>query len=259
MNLPGKPLFLEPGVAWLVTLDDGVALRVEAPGRARSLYPLPRLSRVQSGVQARWSTEALLACLRAGVTVVFVDARGSVHGWCFGPRRREMTLSQRLREALREPQWPQFWQAWQQQVGVREVQRLLRRMSLHAVTAADPKHLHIKAMNHMTALWGTGPGPWVRALQRAQRALSAQVCSDILGDPQLLCYAYPGLNLPEALADLMQLRLDGLLLSWPVKDILSQPPGQVAARIVEERNAELYRGCAELLGDLEFVLREWQP
>lgn len=253
----GRALYLEPGVSWRVTLDDGVALRIEAPGQARSLYPLHRLSRVQSGVQALWTTQALLGCLRAGVTVVFCDARGAVHGWCFGPRRREHRLAQLLREAVRDPEWPQFWGAWQQQVGRKEAKRLRARMQFHGLAHTDLSKLHVMAVNRMRSRWACAPGPWVRALQKAQRTLSAQVCADLVGDPELLCYARPGLNLPHSLSDLMQLRLDAALLEWPVKAVIQQAPGRVAAQIIEKHDGEFYRAVAEMLGDLEHVLREW--
>ena len=109
-----KPLYLDSSLAWQVRLDDGPALNISAPGRARSLYPLQRLARVISPSQAQWSTTALLACLRAGVPVIFHDTTGDPVGWCFGPRKRETTLGSLLREAMGLPQGRQLMVGWQQ-------------------------------------------------------------------------------------------------------------------------------------------------
>ena len=45
------PLYLDAAWPWQVRLDDGPALHISAPGRARSLYPLQRLARVVSGIE----------------------------------------------------------------------------------------------------------------------------------------------------------------------------------------------------------------
>lgn len=253
----GRALYLAAGMAWRVTLDDGVALRVEAPGRARSLYPLQRLSRVQSDARAQWDSEALLACLKAGVPVVFHDTHGDAVGWCFGPRRREATLAQLLREAVREPQWPDVWRAWRQQAGRREARRLQRQLHLHGALGCDAAGLHVRACNLHRQRIGVPPGPWLRALRRATQTLAAQACADLVGEPELLGYPSPGTHLPATVAELMQCRLHAALLAWPVASIVERAPGLLAAQTLEARGAELYRGCAELLGDLEHVLREW--
>jgi hypothetical protein len=258
----GRALYLESGLPWQISLDDGVALRIELPGRARSLVPLQRLSRVQSGIQVRWTTDALLACLRAGIPVVFSDARGTVHGWCFGPRRRESTLAQRLRHAVREPDWPQFWHAWKQQTSLREGRRLQHVLKLpvcDGIDACDLARQHVQACNRLCWLWGTAPGPWLRAGQRALRCLVAEVCADMIGDPELLDHPCPGLHLPEELAGLLIGRLDALLARCSRSRIAQQPPAQMVAELLETRGADLDRGCAELLGDLDHCLREWQP
>jgi hypothetical protein len=257
--MTGRALYLEAGTAWQVTLDDDVALKVQAPGRARSLYPLSRLSRVQSSAQAQWATEALLACLRAGVPVVFHDGRGSALGWCFGPRRREFTLAQRLHDALREPDWPTFWRAWQQQVGQREARRLQAELHLPGCAGLDAKQMHVRASNLHRLRLGVAAGPWLRALQRAVCSLSAQACADLVDDPELLAYPSPGMNLPATVAELLQCRVHSALLRWPVAGVLAAPPSLLAAQTLEWRGADMYRGCAEILGDLERALRDWLP
>ena len=121
-----RPLYLEAGTPWQVKLDAGVALHVSAAGRARSLYPLQRLARVVCGAAAQWDTAALLACLRAGVPVLFHDGHGDPIAWCFGPRRRETTLQQLLREGLDHIDWAEHFSRWQHAAQRREVLAALR-------------------------------------------------------------------------------------------------------------------------------------
>ncbi len=75
-----RPLYLETSVEWTVALDDGIALSISAPDRTRRLFPLARLSRVVSPEKAKWTTPALVGCLRHGVPVVFHDNKGDPWG-----------------------------------------------------------------------------------------------------------------------------------------------------------------------------------
>ena len=88
---------------------------------------------------ASWTTAALLACLRAGVPVVFHDAGGQTVGWCFGPRRRETTLANLLREALDLPAGPDLLREWQRTQARREMLDTLRALGLHSLAAGATK------------------------------------------------------------------------------------------------------------------------
>lgn len=251
-----RPLYLEGGTEWRISLDDGVALRVSAVGRARSLYPLQRLARVVCGASAEWETAALLACLRAGVPVLFHDAHGATMAWCFGPRRRETTLAGLLNEGFRHPDWPAFFSQWQQSATRREVLAALREMntcSQRLDTAAARAHL----CNLHRDRTGRAAGPWLRALKRAATALVAENLHSALGDPALICFARPGLNLASLFAELIEWRLHLLLRSTPTPMFAETTPGHYAAALVERRTAHLQAACGELLGDLELQLRDW--
>ncbi|MDW8336740.1 MAG: CRISPR-associated endonuclease Cas1 [Tepidimonas sp.] len=257
--MTARPLYLMAGVRWSVRLDADIVLRIEAPGRAASFYPLPRLSRIHSDTQVNWATEAMLACLSAGIPIVFTDRHGQTLGWCFGPRRRETTLAELLREATRSPQWDLFWQSWLRQIRLREAKRLRRLLGLTNKAGIELWQTHIAACNILYQRWGKPPKPWIRAMQTTIRPLAARVCADLIGDPELLCYHKPGLNLPQTLSDLLIARIDEALYLEPPLLVGGEPASLMAARLLEQSGAHFYRACAQLLGDLEHQLRCWQP
>ena len=250
-----KPLYLDAALAWQVRLDDGPALHISAPGRARSLYPLQRLARVISPSQAQWSTAALLACLRAGVPVIFHDATGDPVGWCFGPRKRETTLGSLLREAMGLPQGNKLIASWQQAAMRREIIAALRELGTYSRNLeATAVRSHLCNLHRVRT--GQPAGPCLRALRRANAALVAQRLHGLVGDPALIGFASEGLHLGQALCDLMEWQLHRLLHATPVMNILQHSPGRIAAEAIERDGAMLHRACGELAGSLEYQLRE---
>src|SRR5690349_18602452 len=69
----------------LAVLAEGPALRIRRSGIADAFAPLGRLARVVvHGVRVQWRTEALVACLNAGVLVIFLGSHGDIYGLCIG-------------------------------------------------------------------------------------------------------------------------------------------------------------------------------
>lgn len=254
MNL--HPLYLEAGFAWEVRLDAGVALHVSAPGRARSLYPLRKLARVVCGTQASWDTSALVACLQAGVPVVFHDGQGAAAAWCFGPRRRETTLEQLLREGLGRPEWRDRFEAWRHAACRREALGALAYTNVHSHRLDAPSVRSRLANLHRLRL-GFAAGPWLHALQRVADGLAAEAVQQAIGDPALIGYASPGLNLAAELGALLEWQFHRLLHDATPQALLAQTPGRFAATVAQSRGAPLHRACGDLLGDLERQLRDW--
>lgn len=250
-----RPLYLDAALPWQVRLDDGPTLHVSAPGRARSLYALQRLNRVISPVHAQWTTPALLACLRAGVPVVFHDACGDPVGWCFGPRKRETTLGSLLREAIGDSQGTALISGWQQAAERREMLTALRALqtwSRNLGAAAVRAHL----CNLQRVRTGQAAGPWLRALCRANAALVAQQLHGLVGDPALIGFAREGLHLGRAMNGLMEWHLHRILHAAPVLALTQLGPSRFAATAIEQYTATLHRACGDLAGSLEHHLRE---
>ena len=249
-----RPLYLDAALPWEVRLDDGPALHVSAPGRARSLYPLRRLARVVSPSHAQWSTPALLACLGAGVPVLFHDARGDTVGWCFGPRRRETTLDQLLREALDQPVWSHLIDTWFEAAHRREMLAALRAMNTVSLLL-EPAAVRSHLCNLHRLRVGRPVRGWLVALQRANAALVAERLHGLLGDPALIGYAREGLHLARTFSELMEWRLHRILHSTSPLELLESAPSRFAAEAVEHHGAALHRCCGDLAGSLEHHLR----
>lgn len=250
-----RPLYLDAALPWQVRLDDGPALHVSAPGRARSLFPLSRLARVISPSHAHWSTPALVACLRAGVPVLFHDAAGDTVGWCFGPRKRETTLASLLREALDQPLWAKLIDDWFEAAHRREMMAVLRAMNT-VTPVLEPAAVRVHLCNlHRTRI-GRPARAWLVALQRANAALVAERLHDLVGDPALIGFAREGLHLARSFGELMEWRLHAILHATAPLALTGSVPSRFAAASVERHAALLHRCCGDLAGSLEHHLRE---
>lgn len=249
-----RALYLDAARPWTVQLDEGATLHMSTPGRARSLVPISRLARITCPAHARWDTASLLACLRAGVAVVFHDAAGQPVGWCFGPRQRETTLGNLLREAVGRPDGSALLQAWRDAAGRHEMLEAHRALGLPAIpgTAAQGR---ARLCNAHRLRRGEPAGSMLRTLQRGCAALVAERLHQTLGDASLIGYSSPGIHLGEWLLQLMEWRLHIVLGAMPVRSDMVEP-GPAAARALEQHSTWLHGGCLELLGQLELHLRE---
>ena len=250
-----RPLYLDAALAWQVRLDDGPALHISAVGRTRSLYPLQRLARVITPSHAQWSTPALVACLRAGIPVLFHDATGHTIGWCFGPRKRETTLGCLLREALDQPCWAGLIDTWFEACHRREMMAALRTMNTMS-EVLEPAAVRSHLCNlHRTRI-GWPVRRWLVALQRANAALVAERLHGLLGDPALIGYSREGLHVARTFSELMEWQLHGVLHATAPLALRQAAPSRFAAEAIERHGATLRRCCGDLAGSLEHHLRE---
>jgi hypothetical protein len=254
-----RPLYLDAGLPWQVRLDDGPALHLSAPGRARTLVPLNQLARVVSPANANWHSAALLACLRAGVPVLFSDGNGAIVAWCFGPRRRETTLGQLLRLSLEAPDGANVLVQWHAACGRREMLATLRALGIRSLPARAsllPADVRARLCNLHRQRMGRAPGAWLHALERQTQALAAQQVYDSVGDPALIGHAAPGWHLGVALAQLLQWRLHRVLHDNPPDATESSArSARWAAQAVETHGAQLAAAAGAQLGQLEAHLR----
>lgn len=250
-----RPLYLDAAIPWQVRLDDGPTLNVSAPGRARSLYPLRRLARVLSPCGAQWSTEALLACLRHGVPIVFHDSAGEPVGWCFGPRKRETTLTGLIREALDQPNWAEIFGTWERATHRREILGVLRGLGVSS-RSLEPTAVRARLCNLHRIRFGRPARAWINALCRASAALVAEHLHGAVGDPALIGFAREGLHLAKTTSGLLEWRLHRILHAQPAAELDGALPDRFAAAMAGRHATGLSRACGELIGSLEHHLRE---
>lgn len=248
-----KPLYLASGHAWQVSLD-GRALRVEAAGRAPAWYPLRRLARIVSATDTQWQTNALMACLNAGVPVAFLDGHGQPVGYCYGHTRRETTLDGLLQLALDHPDWEQHFGYWRHAMERTLILRLqkvinvpLRRLDAEYVQGRFC-NAHFQRLRHPVA-------PMFRCFTGPIHALAAARLSQLLS-VTLLGHPRQGFCLTTELAE---------LLHWPVHALVHRmaPPlphdktmQRIAVTLMEE-STEVQQTLEELLSRFEHWLRGW--
>jgi hypothetical protein len=250
-----RPLYLEPTLRWTVRLDEGHTLNVSAPGRARSLFPLTRLSRVICPATAEWTTNALLECLRFGIPVVFHDAKGDPLGWCFGPRRRETTLASLLREAIDRGDGRDLLASWTIAMERHEVLAALRAANTQSEQLAAAQARARLCNVHRRRL-GFPIGAHLRALQRSCSALVAQQLQACVGDPELIGFAAPGQHLGWTVSTLLEWQCHRVICESAIGSFVGVTPARYAAEALESHSGRLSRACGEMLGHLERHLRQ---
>jgi hypothetical protein len=250
-----KPLYLGNGQDLRVRAD-GPALRVDGSGRAAGRYPLTRLARVLSADDVAWSTYAVLACLQAGVPIVFVGRDGTPIGWCFGPRRRETTFAGLLREGLDRPDWESRFDIWRRSVEQSQASEALRSCGLGSVSDS-PQTADVRLFNHHRQRCGIGLATHMCLLRGAASALIARRVELSIGDASLIGFARPGLHVSEAFAGMMRWQLHSMIGRTSVATLREPVDMRFAARLVERDAAVLEAATIELLTGLEIVLRDW--
>lgn len=103
VDVDARPLYIAPGGETRVDLD-GPALCITRDERAEQFFPIQRISRIYSGEQAQWSSEALLACAAQGVAVLFVDDDGAIIARLLGRPGIYDSMYHRLSEFLLLPE-----------------------------------------------------------------------------------------------------------------------------------------------------------
>lgn len=168
--MPGlKPLYLDGVQPVAVTLD-GPALKVIQVGRSVGRYPLRRLSRVIVSGRVEWATPALIACLRAGVVVTFLDEDGDLAGLCIGAATGGLNLYDRLAEFALRPDWPEHYANWYVAMERRAILGLINRLSLRVddLRPATVRRFYAKRLGAMAT---------PRVTQRTLGYLEAAVAS----------------------------------------------------------------------------------
>lgn len=161
-----RPLYIATGPDTQVRLD-GPALCVGRDERPEQYFPLQRLSRVHSADLVQWTSEALLACARRGIGVLFMDEEGSVTARLLGRPGERDELYHRLMEFLLLPQAMGMYQFWLDQQDGRTAWWTGSKLGI-PVHARDPRHCQ-EAINRLAKHYagpegGERSGQWLRAI-----------------------------------------------------------------------------------------------
>ena len=219
-----KPLYLDGAVAAPVSVQlDGPALKVLKPGRCAGRYPLRLLSRVMVSGAVEWAMPALLACLRNGIVVSFLDKNGEFVGMCIGASPGKAELSDRLQEFALRPDWPHHYARWYTAMERRGILRLVKSFGLRSEDLR-PATVRRSIVQHMARI---APAQIIRNtlnhLESAVSACAARTALDRGISSTLLVDEGAGYQLIRDL---------GRLLAW-------ETPAMAAQLLIKEGNQGL--------------------
>jgi len=234
-----KPLYLNGRIGMFVALDEP-ALRVTLPGRAATLYPLQRISRVIASGSVAWETAALLACAERGITVTFLRRDGALQAYLFGESTQREGLLSRLQDLLDRPDWKERYGDWRQSMASRARKSLARRLGLDVDRAPSLEQMGTR----LSALKEHYVSPQVRQfIDRRLRGLLCGLAAELLADA--------GLSAERArcLDERLDLTTDLVnLLAWdlhvPVVELLAERAGVegALAKVEDVELIQLFEG-----------------
>jgi len=131
-----RPLYLQACPGMRVEFEEP-ALKICQPDKARLLFPLSRVSRIVVYGFVQWQTEAMLACGRAGVSIVFLERNGDFIGRWQGKVSNHVPFLQNLGVLLEREQAAVCYQNWLLAMQRRAARSAARRLALCDWQTAD--------------------------------------------------------------------------------------------------------------------------
>lgn len=150
-----KALYLDGAAEPLEVVLDGPALRIRRYARADARAPLRLLGRIVVCGSVAWRTDALLACMDAGIPVVFLAGDGAARGWAVGAHDSDEDINLLLEDACFDREWASRHEDW--------IRAMERRSLLSAIQALDLRPASLR-----------GPDAWAECEARVD-ALNAPV------------------------------------------------------------------------------------
>jgi len=206
-----KSLYVEGRPNAHVYLYSGPSLQVLTPGRAPGMYPIYRIGRLflKGGVEIE--TQALVTCLKYGISITFIDGRGDAEGVCVGLRQRSGMLHSLLEELLEFENWEEHFDVWRSasiRTAILEAERELKTV----VQDMRPRQAE-DFLNNLLVL--RHPGYDIRWMLHALRGLCYGITADRISksniDPRILLRKRAGFRLLGDLAELLDWKLFQLI------------------------------------------------
>jgi hypothetical protein len=250
-----KSLYLLHGRGWRVALD-GPVLRIDATRSATRFAALSKIARVVSATDTVWQTDALLACLKVGIPVIFVDGQGHTQGYCHGKSRRETTLAGLLTEAIEHPEWMQRYDDW---LAVMHARQIRQAFALAGVSKTC--NSRATARSRLCTAWQARKGHIVTSLLHhidgLVYALVVEHMKSAVGVARFMGHPRAGISLTNDFAALLSWSCYGLLEGVEKDDIVNITHQRLSVQIVEEHRKSLVGQLKDLIDANEMWLRAW--
>jgi len=135
-----RPLYIKGQSETLVELD-APALKVRVADKAPQLFPLQRVSQVIVQGRVQWQTDALLACAKEGITVIFVDNQ-SVVARLLGHKGERQCVLQRLAALIAHAEGEALYRTWLRSMERMVVQSAAKRLT-HEITVISTSQFQL--------------------------------------------------------------------------------------------------------------------
>ena len=228
-----RPLYLQACPGMRVEFDDP-ALKVCVPDKTRQLFPLRRLSRIIVCGFVEWRTDALLACARRGISIVFLERNGDFIGRWQGQPCRQKPCLQDLAELLERNHGADCYQNW-----LRGMRRLAARSAARRLHFSDWQTADMAALAQWTSN-NLQPG-WLKV----QKILAGVILSAVLQYLSELGYCESDYtaessdcDLARDLCDLLLVDFLPVLAGWQRRYPVVPEPG-VLFNLFEQRSQRL--------------------
>lgn len=265
MNLPEnisvpetRALHLGPKGGWRVQLD-GASLRISAGHGPIRYVPLAQLSRVISSDRVSWTTPALLACLGAGIPVIYVNTHGQPTGYCYGMHQRESALSGLLDETIDHPEWNSRYGQWFSAMEQQQIRKALLLAGL-PMDRLDPNTARSRLFQACQRYAGPSASGILRLMHGKLASIALEALQAEFRMARHLAHPRPGLNFVRDFSQLMR---------WHCYRFLKTPNRRAqsagsasavrrqAAQLMEAGLSQLEDRMMVLLLRFEFWLRAW--
>ncbi|MBK8908695.1 MAG: CRISPR-associated endonuclease Cas1 [Rhodospirillales bacterium] len=134
-----KALYLDGAAEPVEVVLDGPALRIRRYARADARAPIRLLGRIVVSGSVAWRTDALLACMDAGVPVVFVAADGAARGWAVGAQGTEEDINLLLEDACLDRDWKGHREDWIRGMERRSLIAAINGLKVHPASMRGPE------------------------------------------------------------------------------------------------------------------------
>lgn len=238
---------------------DGPALLVRIVNKAALRYPFARLARIISGPRVQWRADALAACQREALPIVFLDGAGEPTGYLQPVQGKPSRLNGVIEEMLDRADWRMHYSHWLRAERMKLLQDW-RRAQEAAGKTVDPDDFRELVRQHAYRP-ETEPLPFASSSPQAG-ALTAYTLQALhQAGVQPRYWGDHGQAL-ELAADLA--RLLGLALHLEMHGLGSALHGDNAAllRVLHSFGARIDQHLPHLLGSLhrrlKTLLEEWR-
>jgi hypothetical protein len=105
------PLYLDSKELLMVSYEPP-ALCIQHKNRSDQLFPLRKIARIQVSGPVEWQSAALIACMKQGISIQFLDKNGDTIGRVVGTGQHSMTLNQYFEHLFYISHWQEKYLQW---------------------------------------------------------------------------------------------------------------------------------------------------